>query len=144
MSKQPMSNRQMSKRQTEVLDFLYQVRAIRDLCTYKPQWYVIVKIDRKRQTVFIQAENKDGVCSVTGEPSPWKGRKHYLSEWMCKQEIVGAIFDALKTAEMHEVHEWFRYRGRSIYNPHLDPDALAEVASRKYNFNTRPDSMVKA
>lgn len=63
---------------------------------------------------------------------------------MCRQEIVGVVFALIKDAELHEIHEWFRYKGRSIYNPHLDPDVLADVASRKESFVTRDDSMTNA
>lgn len=59
---------------------------------------------------------------------------------MCQQEIVGCVFSLIKAAEEHEMLEWFRYQGASIFNPHLNPDALAEVAKRKENFVTRPDN----
>lgn len=121
-----------------------KVREVRNLCSYKRGWSIYVKVDYTRKAVYVQVGNSEGVCSVTGEPYPWKGRKHYISKWMCKQELVGIIFGAIKHAELHEMHEWFRYKGRSIYNPHLCPDALAELASKAENFNARQDSMVRA
>lgn len=33
------------------------------------------------------------------------------------------------------------YRGASIYNPHLDPDVLAHVATRGSSFIQRENSM---
>ncbi len=42
---------------------------------------------------------------------------------------------------MHEVREWFRYRGASIFNPHLDPDVLADVAKKKASFCVRENAM---
>jgi len=128
----------------QLYDLLKKVNEVSDLCSYKEDWSVSVSVDHSRNSVYLQVNNAAGVCSVTGKPSPWRGRKHYVSQWMCKQEIVGLIFSAIKQAELHEVHEWFRYKGRSIYNPHISPDALAELASKKENFNAREDSMVKA
>ena len=82
-----------------------------------------------------------GERTVTGEPCTWKSGKRYLSIYMCRQEIVGAVFGLIKDAEMHEIREWFRYKGASIFNPHLDPDVLAEVAKKKASFNVRENAM---
>lgn len=119
-----------------------QIRDIVLSCTYKPGWEIWIKKSGSR--LYIQLENKEGLCSITNEHTPWVSGKRYLSSWMCRQEIVGVIFSLIKDAEMHELHEWFRYKGRSIYNPHLDPDALAELASKRSSFITRGDSMTKA
>lgn len=76
-----------------------------------------------------------------GTRSPWRSGKRYLSVHMCRQEVVGAVFGLIKDAEVHEIHEWFRYRGASIFNPHLDPDALAVLAKRKDAFVVRENAM---
>ena len=123
--------------------FLNIVQEMVEKCTYKPGWEINVKQCPNRG-VYIQLYNANGICSVTGEKQPWVSGKRYLSEFMCKQEIVGAVFALIKDAELHEIHEWFRYKGSSIYNPHLDPDVLAEVASKKKSFVTREDSMINA
>ena len=123
--------------------FIDTVKEIVQLCSYKPGWEIWVKKTDERG-VYIQLYNPKGICSVTGEPQPWVSGKRYLSLFMCKQEIVGVVFSLIKDAELHEIHEWFRYKGRSIYNPHLDPDVLAEVASKKESFITRDDSMTNA
>lgn len=60
---------------------------------------------------------------------------------MCRQEIVGTAFGLIRDAEEHETREWFRYRGASIFNPHLDPDVLVEVARKKTSFVTRTNAM---
>ncbi|KVK62672.1 hypothetical protein L905_19065 [Agrobacterium sp. TS43] len=60
---------------------------------------------------------------------------------MCRQEVVGVVFGLIKDAELHETHEWFRYRGASIYNPHLDPDALVNLARKASSFVTRDNAM---
>jgi len=33
------------------------------------------------------------------------------------------------------------YKGRSIFNPHIDPEALVLVAGKKENFNCRENAM---
>lgn len=109
--------------------------------SYKDGWSFIIGKDITSGKNFIQVVCEVGVCSVSKKPSNWRGRKNYVSDFACKQEVVGIYFSLVKDAEIHEAHEWFRYKGASIYNPHLDPDALLEVAKLKRNFITRPDSM---
>ena len=109
-------------------------------CTYKPGWTFIVGQDDSRLYIQVHVDKSAGVCSVSKEPVEWKGGKKYLSPYMCKQEIVGVCFAAIKDAEEHEMREWFRYTGVSIFNPHLDPDALAAIAKHKHNYCTRPDN----
>ncbi len=111
-------------------------------CSYKEGWNILCKQDSKG--VYIQLANSLAICSITREPTPWVSGKRYLSEWMCKQEIVGVVFALIKDAEMHEMHEFFRYKGACIYNPHIDPDVLVEVARKKSSFVVRDDSMIKA
>lgn len=107
-------------------------------CTYKPNYRFIV--EARYMQSYIQLECTDSIDSVTGEPCTWKGAKRYISGHMCRQEIIGICFDLCKAAEEHELREWFRYKGASIYNPHLDPDVLAEVAKKASSFNCRPNN----
>lgn len=106
--------------------------------TYKPGWYFRtgVEDDRMWVQVGVTDETEISFDPIEGKMIPWRGAKHYLSKHMCRQEVVGTVFHAID-----EVKEWFRYKGRSIYNPHLDPDALVEVAKYKENFNTRDNAM---
>lgn len=113
--------------------------------TYKPGWHWVLGKDGDRPylQVAVDATAEASLCSQKrdGTREPWRSGKRYLSLHMCRQEVVGVMFDLIKSAELHEVHEWFRYRGASIYNPHLDPDVLAHVASRKEAFVTRDNAM---
>lgn len=113
--------------------------------TYKPGWTILVgKENGKDLRPYIQISVDETAeaakCPFSGEVVPWRGGKRYLSYHMCRQEIVGACLGAIKDAEMHEIHEWFKYKGRAIYNPHLDPDVLAEVAVLR-NMNVRENAM---
>ena len=99
--------------------------------SYKPNWVFEVHgaPDRNPPHVrpYLQATVTDTPDSQTGELTLWKSAKHYLSYHMCRQEIVGTVFRLIRDAEEHEMREWFRYRGRGIYNPHIDPDALVDA-----------------
>lgn len=107
-------------------------------CTYKPGWYIEFVFQANRPYIQIQATTLD---SVTHTPITWKSGKTYLSEFMCRQEIVSAVYAAIEKAELHEIREFFRYKGASIYNPHLDPDILVEVAKNKNSFCVRKNAM---
>lgn len=115
--------------------------------SYKPGWFLTLGVDNDGKKAYLQinvdVSSDASLCSSKrdGTRVGWKSGKRYLSEHMCKQEIVGVAFDLFKSAELHEVHEWFRYHNRSIYNPHLDPDKLADFASRRENYITRENAM---
>ena len=125
---------------------LSEMEAIVASCTYKPGWTIELHVDHGARP-YVQlsvSEESDATLDSAkrdGTRAPWKSGKRYLSAHMCRQEIVGTVFDLIKGAEMHETHEWFRYRGASIYNPHLDPDALVEVARKASSFVTRANAM---
>lgn len=109
-----------------------------DAITYKPTWCINLKEEGNDLYVQVSATTLD---SLTLVPTTWKGGKHYLSRWMCRQEVVGVVFSAIEKAELHEMREFFRYKGASIYNPHLDPDALVPVAKKACSFNMRDNAM---
>jgi hypothetical protein len=113
--------------------------------TYKPGWEILLgQSDGRPYVQLAVSEESDLTLDPTGkttERTPWKSAKRYLSEHMCRQEVVGAVMGLITDAELHEVREWFRYKGASIFNPHLDPDVLAEVARKKASFNIRTNAM---
>lgn len=115
--------------------------------TYKPGWDFILNIDDEGDRWYIQASvsvESDLTLDPTrksAERTPWKSGKRYLSPYMCRQEVVGVVFGLIQDAEMHEVREWFRYKNASIFNPHLDPDVLVEIARKKSSFNVRENAM---
>ena len=121
------------------------IRQIVECITYKPGWTLLLNQDRRG--VYVQASvsvESDATLDPTRRSSerlPWKSGKRYLSPHMCRQEIVGAVYGLFQDAEIHEMREWFRYRGASIYNPHLDPDVLVEVARRRSSFCLRDNAM---
>lgn len=111
--------------------------------TYKPGWYFRtgVEDDRMWVQVGVTTDAEISYDVIEKKRVGWRGAKHWLSEHMCRNEIVSTVHHAIERAEMHELNEWFRYKGRAIHNPHLDPDVLVEVASKKSSFNTRENAM---
>lgn len=49
---------------------------------------------------------------------------------MVKSEVVATAMKAVLAAEEHEARELFKYRGKAIFNPHIDVDALAGVCEK--------------
>lgn len=58
------------------------------------------------------------------------GGKAYPSEHASTSELVGMIFGLYKAYCEHEARESFEWRGKRIYGPHIDIEALWEVARR--------------
>lgn len=113
--------------------------------TYKPGWVVQLGCDTEARPYLQVAVDRTAEAAIDSTASanrtPWRSAKRYISLHMCRQEIVGAAFAAIRDAEEHEMREWFRYRGASIFNPHLDPDVLAQVAKRASSFCLRDNPM---
>lgn len=139
---------------------LHEMRTLVEACTYKPGWLIKFNAGDKKwlpdvaggayhyDRPYVQIEvTEEAEASMESsgpnkyERNGWKGGKKYLSPHMCRQEIVGVVWAAIKDAEMHEASEWFRYNGASIYNQHLNPDVLAEIAKKKSSFNVRENAM---
>lgn len=123
-----------------------EMKGLVEACTYKPGWTIKFALDDEWKPYFqihVGVESDACLDSVKrdGSRTPWRTHRKWLSEFMCEQEVVGMVFGALKDAEMHEAHEWFRFQGASIYNPHLDPRVLAAVARKLSSFNVRQNAM---
>lgn len=73
---------------------------------------------------------------VSGDTGWGSGGKYLLSEHMTRGEVVKKCFVAARDFSEHEVREAFEYRGRRILGPHVDIDALWDVAER---FEVRSD-----
>lgn len=71
--------------------------------------------------IQFMGEDTDG----SGKVELQKCRKWYISPHSCDAEIVRTCFIAVKQAEEHELCERFRFKGKQIYNPHIDPVQLA-------------------
>ncbi len=86
------------------------------------------RLEHDDNCLFLQVRF-DGVDSVTGEPALQSGRKWRVSYHCCQSEFVRTAYKAVEAAVLHEMQESFKYRGRAIYGPHIDPDALWEASA---------------
>jgi hypothetical protein len=57
-----------------------------------------------------------------------KGGKAYVSPHATEDEVVKKIFGLCHAYVEHEMREGFKWKGRRIFNPHLDLNALWSVA----------------
>lgn len=76
-------------------------------------------------------------CSQTGGFQKWKSRKWQLSCHMTRSELVQTAMKAVLTALEHEARENFKYRGRSIFDPHYDVDQLWGLRGQDNALETR-------
>jgi hypothetical protein len=91
-------------------------------CSLFPTWKL--KLSTEHGHVFLQVCETAGVDTFNGEPVTWSGRRWLIEPTMTETQIVNTCFKAYETAIEHEFRELFRYRGRPVYNPHRDINAL--------------------
>lgn len=53
--------------------------------------------------------------------------------YLTKSDVARTAFIACLVMEEHECRELFSYKGKSIFGPHVDIDALAEIADQREN-----------
>jgi len=99
---------------------------------YKPNFELLVNRDvsllgEGRVYLQVQCWRPD---TFTGEMDYGRGGKIYLSPHMVDSEIVRKAFQALLGYEEHEAREFFMYKGKRVFGPHIDVDALVEIADR--------------
>ena len=105
---------------------LADVRAVVADCGY-PGYVFTVLVDG-RGAWFLQALY-DEPDSLTGEPSVQYTRRWFLSPEMGIGEVAQTVFKCVLTSTEHRTREFFRYRGRAVFGPHLDIGALWEIAN---------------
>lgn len=90
---------------------------------------VIVGFSEKRGDHYVQIEciRMDVITKKVG---PGRSGKYWPSPHSTRNEIVQAIFGLYKGYWEHEARENFKYRGKRVYGPHMDVDAIWEVATR--------------
>ena len=95
------------------------------------KWELLLRQDPQGGRFFIQIQF-DEVDHDTGEGG-YRAycRKWYLSPHMTRSEIVRTAWKAYEAAILHEAQETFKYKNKSIYNPHMDVEALVEIADRR-------------
>lgn len=92
--------------------------------------------------------DKDGLCFLlaryeerdiqTGEVETQTTRKWYISEFATKSELIQTALKCVITSMEHRAREKFTYKGKRIFGPHFDIDALHNICSDSKNYDYRP------
>lgn len=103
--------------------FCLRVRSILDRITYKPDWEFYAR-DKSLTIVEII------VAWRTSDPDPHRlGRTAELARtfqvslfgvdrWTDKEIAERIILHYIELAERHEMHEWFKWQGECLVDPH--------------------------
>lgn len=59
-------------------------------------------------------------------------RKWIISEHMTKSEFVQTVFKCVMTSMEHRVREGFKYKGKRVFGPHFDVDALHSICKAEH------------
>jgi hypothetical protein len=112
-------------------EFEANVKGLVSTISYKPGYTLLCKQDQKdpqgRLYLQVQCLRPD---AITGVPGVGRGGKIYLSEHMTQGEIIRKAFGLFMAYEEHECREFFKWDGRAVFGPHIDVQALWEVADR--------------
>lgn len=104
-----------------------EMREILNEITYKPGYSIYLRQDPGEYRFYVQvAFNRPDI--VTGKMGTgWSG-KRYVSTHMCRSEFIAMCFGTFLALEEHECREYFKWKNRRIYGPHINVDALWEAA----------------
>lgn len=75
--------------------------------------------------------------TVTKKESIQLTRRWFLSPQATRSEIVQTVFKCALTSMEHRTREWFHYKGRPVYSPHYNVEALWLLAGERENFSER-------
>ena len=104
---------------------LAEAKEILSRVRYRQGWFFNVADRGDYLTLQVRFSAPD---LVTGCPEYQNGRKWLVSRYSTPSELVTTAFKAVLTAEEHEIRESFRYRGKMIFGPHFNVEALVSVA----------------
>jgi hypothetical protein len=121
------------------VEFPVRLRRIVDDITLPPNFQVRVRRDEVvpdgRWYFQLEVERPD---TFTGCPGVGRSGKAYLSSHATDSELVQTLFGLYKAYVEHEARESFLWRGRRVFGPHIDIEALWSVAEQ-YALRAAPD-----
>lgn len=94
------------------------------LCNY-PEYAFHVERDGRGE-MYLQAEYYEA-DTVTRDPMRQMTRRWFLSPKMTHSEIAQTAFKCIMTSMEHRAREWFTYKGRPVYGPHFNVEALVAI-----------------
>lgn len=89
-----------------------------------------IRLDTHPEGRFYMQIRQESVCNRTGKPYNEGGRKWDLSQHMTESEVVFTAWKAYLTFIEHEAREQFHYKGKKIFDPHIDVNALLEACEK--------------
>lgn len=98
-----------------------EIRVVINACSYLDYGFMV--IEDARGAVYLQGEYIEPDV-VTNKLETQKTRRWFLNYEMTKSELVQTVFKLVMTSMEHRVREWFHYKGKAVFGPHFDIDAL--------------------
>lgn len=86
-------------------------------------------IIKKGEQLYLQAEYQE--FDFSKDHRSWqKTRKWYLSPHMTDSEFYQTCFKCVLTSMEHRAREMFKYRGKRVFGPHFNIDALHSICGQ--------------
>jgi hypothetical protein len=82
-----------------------------------------------RGAIYLQASYYEP-DTETGMVERQVTRRWFLSPAMTHSEIVQTAFKCVMTSMEHRAREWFKYRGKAVFGPHFDVEALWAICHK--------------
>jgi hypothetical protein len=105
--------------------------------------YAFLIFRHEERYLYLQATYIDADVT-TKQPTMQHTRKWLLSEHMTKSELVQTAFKCALTSMEHRAREAFRYRGKRVFGPHFDVDALHGICKDEHLDYRRTDANIAA
>lgn len=105
-----------------------QVQDVVQCCTFKDYTFT-VKVDG-RGAWYLQGSYLEEDVD-TGKWETQVTRRWFLSPAMTRSEIVQTVFKCALTSMEHRTREFFRYRGKAVFGPHFDVEALWQLCAEQ-------------
>jgi hypothetical protein len=106
---------------------LHQMRNLVALCSFQNYRFTVTE---GHGGIYLQGGYVDADI-VSGEPEWQHTRKWLLSPSMTRSEIVQTCFKLVMTSMEHRAREGFTYRGKRVFGPHFDVEALWQICADK-------------
>lgn len=106
-----------------------------DLCSFEAYTFDVLTYGK---AIYVRGRYLEADI-VTGKMEQQHTRKWLLSPYATRSEIVQTVFKCVVTSLEHRAREGFQYKGRRIFGPHYDVDALWALCSKRANLDYRED-----
>jgi len=108
---------------------LEQIRAVVARCSFDPASPYEFRVREAHGGIMLSATYVDP-DTFSREAKLQYTRQWRLTPEMTKSEIVQTVFKCCITSMEHRTREGFKYRGRRVFGPHFDVDALWGICDR--------------